>query len=175
MLLDADERRVVRHRRAVVGRGLGYGEREPRVVGLCVVVHVRGCEPIDGQGRHVLERLLLRDALVQLADAQPTREVVGPHGRAEDAGELAGEQAVSREDREQEREHAHEVRCGLAQGLTLGQCLVDEADFLLLEVADAAVHELGRLRRRARREVGLLDQRRPVAHAWRRRAQRRFR
>ena len=100
---------------------------------------------------------------MQLADAQAAGEVVRPHRGAEQPREAAGEQAVAGEHREQERQHAHEVRRGLAQDLALGERFVDEADLLLLEVADAAVHELRRLRRRARREVVPLDERGPQA------------
>ena len=53
------------------------------------------------------------------------------------------------------------TRCGrvAAQALALAQRLVDEADVAVLQVAQAAVHELGRLRRRAAGEVVALDQR----------------
>ena len=96
---------------------------------------------------------------MQLADAQAAREVVGPHRCAEQPGDAAGEEAVAGEHREQERQHPHEVRCGVAQYLALGQRLVDEADLALLEVTDAPVHELRRLRRRARGKVVALDER----------------
>ena len=56
-------------------------------------------------------------------------------------------------------QHAHEVRGVAAQDLALGERFVDEPDLLLLEVAEAAVDELRRLRRRARREVVALDER----------------
>ena len=81
--------------------------------------------------------------------------IVVPRSRAS----WRGQQAVAGEHRQQERQHAHEVRRGLAQDLALGERFVDEPDFLLLQVADAAVHELRRLRRRARREVALVDER----------------
>ena len=53
------------------------------------------------------------------------------------------------------------TRCGavVAQHLALGERLVHEADLALLEVAQPAVHELRRLRRRARREVVAFDER----------------
>ncbi len=63
------------------------------------------------------------------------------------------------EQRDEEREDAHEVRRVLERALALVQGLVDEADLTLLEVAQATVHELGALRARARREVVALDQR----------------
>ena len=60
---------------------------------------------------------------------------------------------------EHEREHADEVRRGLAQNLPLGECFVDECDLFLLQVPDPTVHELRRLGRRARRQIALLYQR----------------
>ena len=47
----------------------------------------------------------------------------------------------------------------LERALALGEVLVDEPDLALLQVAEPAVHELGGLRRRARREVVALDER----------------
>ena len=54
----------------------------------------------------------------------------------------------------------HEVRCVLAQPLAFVQRLVDQPHLALLQVAQAAVHELRALRRRARGEVVALDERR---------------
>jgi hypothetical protein len=51
----------------------------------------------------------------------------------------------------------------LQQPLALAQRLVDEADVAVLEVAQPAVDELGRLRRRARGEVVALDEQRAQA------------
>ena len=99
------------------------------------------------------------DAPVQLADPQASREVVHPHRGAEQAGQLLVDQAVVGEHRQQERQHAHEVRGVAPQDLALGEGFVDEPDLLLLEVPEPAVHELRRLRRRARREVVALDER----------------
>ena len=52
-----------------------------------------------------------------------------------------------------------------AQPLPLGEGLVDEANVAVLEVAQAAVHHLRGLRRRARGEVVALDQGRAQAAA----------
>ena len=53
------------------------------------------------------------------------------------------------------------TRCGalVQQAAALGEGFVHELDVALLEVAQAAVDELRRLRRRARREVVAFDQR----------------
>ena len=155
---ETDERRVVDYRGAVRGRGLRHRERESRVVGLGVVVDVRRGDVVGRERRHVAECLVLADAFVQLADPESARQVVRPHRRTEESRDPAGEQPVLGEDREQEGEHAHEMRRGLAQDLSFGQRLVDEPDFLLLQVSDAAVYEFRRLGRRARRQVTFLDE-----------------
>jgi hypothetical protein len=59
----------------------------------------------------------------------------------------------------------HQVRRVVEQTLALGQVLVDQAVLPLLQIAEATVDQLGRLRRRARGEVVLLDQRRPQSPA----------
>ena len=72
---------------------------------------------------------------------------------------LAFTSAVAGEDRDHERQHPHQVGGVAAQPLALGQRLVDEGDLALLEVAEAAVDQLGALRRRARGEVAAFDER----------------
>ena len=51
----------------------------------------------------------------------------------------------------------------LTQPLAFGECFVDEPEVALLQVAQAAVDHLRRLRRRARREVVPLDEAHPQA------------
>ena len=72
---------------------------------------------------------------------------------------LRVDQPVAGEDRDEERQHPHEGGSGLAEALTLGEGFIDEEVLALLQVAKPAVHELGRLRRRARHEVMSLDER----------------
>ena len=76
---------------------------------------------------------------------------------------LRGISAVLGEDRDHERQQLDEVRRVAAQPLALVERLVDEADVALLQVAQAAVDELGALRRRAAGEVVALDERRAQA------------
>ncbi len=90
-------------------------------------------------------------------------EVVHPHRRTERPGDPAGEQAVLRQDREQEREDLDEVGSVLAESLALTQRLVDEAHVAVLQIAKTAVHQLGALRGGPRREVLGFDQRRGKA------------
>ena len=63
------------------------------------------------------------------------------------------------EQRDEERQDAHEVRRVLERALAFVEALVDQPELALLQVAQAAVHELGALRARARREVVALDER----------------
>ena len=97
--------------------------------------------------------------MVALADAQPAGEVVHPERAAEQTREPSVDHAAACEQRDEEREDAHEMRRVLERALAFVERLVDEADLTLLEVAQATVHELGALRARARREVVALDQR----------------
>ncbi|CAA9221190.1 MAG: hypothetical protein AVDCRST_MAG20-585 [uncultured Acidimicrobiales bacterium] len=103
-------------------------------------------------------RLVSGDLLVQLADAGATGEVVHPQRAVQRLRQLGVDDAALAEHGDQEREQPHEVGGGVAQALSLGERLVDEAELALLEVPQAPVHELRRLRRRAAREVVALDQ-----------------
>ena len=101
----------------------------------------------------------LLQALVELADAGAAGEVVHPHRAAERPSDLRVDEAVLREQRDEERQQPHEVRRVAAQPLPLAQRLVHEAHVAVLQVAQAAVHELRALRRRAAGEVVPLDER----------------
>ena len=172
---NSTSRGVVRDRGAVVGRGARDREGEAGVVGLRVVVHVRRGHVVGVQRRHVAQRPSFDDALVELPDAEPTREVVGPHRRAEQPGQPPGEQAVAGEHREQEREDAHQVGRGVAQHLALGEGLVHETDLALLQVADARRAPASTISTRCPRRGRRARSGRCAAHGWRRRAPRRRR
>jgi len=138
-----DEVRVVDHDGAVVERsGASDGECEASVVRGSVVVEVCPGEALLGQRRHVLHRGGLLEALVQLADASAAGEVVHPHRATERPGHLRVDQSVLREDRDEERQELHEVRRVVAQALPLPKGFVHEAHVAVLQVAQAAVHEL---------------------------------
>ncbi len=159
VLRQARDRCVVGDRRTLRGCRPSDGERETRVVGVRVVIEVRRRQPFHRHRRHVCESLVLAEPLVQLADAYAAGEVVHPHRRPECPRDLRVDEPVAGEDRDEEGEHPHEVWCGLAQALPLGEALVDEGVFALLEVAKPAVHELGRLGRGSRSEVVSFDER----------------
>ena len=139
-------------------RGAGEREGQAGVVGLGVVVQVGPGEAV-AERRHVGPGRVGLEPAVDLADAQPAGQVVHPHGRAEGPRHLLGDDAaLAGEDRDEEREHLDQVRGVAQQALALVQRLVDQADVAVLQVAQPAVHQLGRLGRRARGEVVALDE-----------------
>ena len=66
--------------------------------------------------------------------------------------------AVTTECRDEERERAHQVGRQVDHQLALEQCLAHKAEVEVLEVAQPAVHELGRAAGGARGVVGLLHE-----------------
>ena len=102
--------------------------------------------------------LLGCDAPMALADPPAPGEVVHPQRRRVGSGDRLVHDPASSEQGHQERQLFDEVRCVLEQEPAFDEALVDEAEFLLLEVAQAAVHQLGGFRRRAGGEVAPFDQ-----------------
>ena len=66
-------------------------------------------------------------------------------------------------DRTDEPKLAHDVGGVTAQVRALAQGFTHEAQFAVLEIADAAVNELGRAARCPFREIGAFDKRRFIA------------
>ena len=97
--------------------------------------------------------------MVALADAQAPGEVVHPERGAEHARETTVDHASAREHGYEERQHAHEVWRVLERALAFVERLVDQPELALLQVAEAAVHQLRALGAGAGREVVALDQR----------------
>ena len=140
-------------------RGPRHGQREPGVVGLGVVVEVGPGQAVVERG-HVGAGRVPAQPPVPLADAQAAGEVVHPHGGPERPGHLLGDDALlAGEHRDEEGQDLDQVGGVAQQALALVQRLVDEAHVAVLQVAQPAVDELGRLGRRARGEVVPLDQR----------------
>ncbi len=164
--LESDGSAVVRGDRPVVEHG-GAEDRESQacVVGASVPVEEALDQLVCTEGGEVGERLLTRDLLVAFADPDPAGQVVEPEGRAVDAGHAAVDDAGASEQRDEERQWGYQVGCVVEQALAFGQVLVDEPVLALLEVAEAAVDELGGLGRCPRSEVVLLDQGGPQAPA----------
>ena len=158
VLAQAAQRGVGGDGRSVRGRRARHGQAEPGVVGPGVVVEVGAGQTVGGHRGEVGQRLVLGEALVDLADAGPAGEVVAPHRHAHRPGHLRRHDPVLGQDRDEERQRADQVGRQLAQPLALGQGLVDQDDLPLLEVAQPAVDELGALRRRARGQVALVDE-----------------
>ena len=159
VLLQAHRRGSVGHHGAVVERG-GAQDRdhEAGVVDGGVVVEVGRNEAVASQRRHVGERLVVVEALVELADAPATGEVVAPHRDAQEARDLGGDHSTLAEHRDQERQYLDQVRGVAEHPAPLAERLVDETDLALLQVAEASVGQLGGLRRGALGEIARLDQ-----------------
>ena len=86
------------------------------------------------------------------------REVVLPESQAEGPGQASVDDPAAAQDGHDERQGYHQLRGVAQQPLALGERLVHEAEFALLEVAQAPVHQLRGLRRRPRRQVRLVDE-----------------
>ncbi len=111
------------------------------------------------QRGEMFEGLVPGHLVVALADAPTARDVVEPQGGGIRPRHRLGNHPVAAEEWDEEGQRRDEVGRVVQQPLALGQVLVHEANLALLEVAEAAVHHLGGLRRRTRGEVVLLDQR----------------
>ncbi len=155
----SDDADPVRHDCAVVESSRPQQSHdEPGVVGRRVVEEIAGHQTIRRQRGHVLEGLVLVDALVELSDPESARHVVGEHRRAEDPRDLGGDHSALAEHGEQERHQLHDVGCVAQKALALVECLVHQAHLALLQIPQAAMDELRRLRRRSGAEVVPLDQ-----------------
>ena len=147
VLGEAHRRRAVRGHCPVGERsGSEHAQDQSRVVSGGVVVEVGRDEPLGGQGRHVRQGLVAVQPLVELAYPPPAGQVVAPHGCTQQPGDLRWQDATLAEHRDQERNDLHEVRSVAQEPPTLPQCLVDEVYLTLLQVAQAAVDQLGGLR-----------------------------
>ena len=139
-----DDVGVVGHYRAVFkGGGASQGEREAGVVGAGVVVEESGHQVLGAQGGQVRQRLLLVHPLVPGADAQAPGEVVEPQGTGVGTGHRLGDHAVTAEEGDEKGQRADQMGRVVQQALALGQVLVDQSEFTLLEVAQAAVDHFG--------------------------------
>ena len=142
---------------AVVGGGAGDGHHQAGVVDLAVVVADRAVEVVGADVRRHPGELLAEDVLVlghaHVVPAGHRHRVV-----ERDAGADVG--ALPRVlERVEERHRPDQVRREPGeQQAALLQRLLDQPEVEHLEVAQAAVHQLGRARRRAGGEVALLDQ-----------------
>jgi hypothetical protein len=141
------------------------GQHEPHVVGLAVVEQVAAARLAGGQGREQLEHLGTVDhavagraPVVLVAPAAAGHHVV--HVQT-DAGEPVGPRTVERGD--DQRQRLHEMRGERDVDLPLDQRLAHQPEVEVLQVAQAAVDELGRPRRGADRVVGALHERDRVA------------
>jgi len=149
---------VGRHGALVEHGGADHCQHQPGVVGRGVVIDVGAADLVGGQGGHVGDGLGGVDPLMELADAPAAGGVVGPHGGAQRARQLLGDQPVFGKQRQQKRLDVHQVRGVGQQPPALVQRLVHQRHVALLQVAQPAVHQLGALRRGARGKVAAVDQ-----------------
>ena len=140
--LESDDLGVVQRGRPVHDGRACDREGEPGVVGVRVVVDVRTGETIAIERGELGERLVDAHATVALADPQTTREVVHPQRAAEHRRQPAVEPAPAREDGHQKRENPDQMRCVLEDQLSLRESFVDQAELVLVEVAEPAVYQL---------------------------------
>ena len=157
---------VGRHRPEA--RRLGeHRQHQPHVVGLAVVEQVAAGRLPAGQRRQELDHLVAGDRavargapVVVVAPAAADRRHDVVHVQA-DAGQPVGPRPV--EGGHHERQRTHQVRGEGHVELALEQRLAHEPEVEVLQVAQAAVHELGRARGGSDRVVGALHQRDRVA------------
>ena len=125
--------------------GAQDGKSQPGVVGPGVVVDEPGDKPVGAQGGEVGGELLSGDAVVALANPPATGKVVHPQRcRVRPCCGPVDDPAFA-ENRNKERKRLDEMWCVLQQETTLIEALTDEAEIVLLEVAQSAMHHLGGL------------------------------
>ncbi len=138
-------------------RGPDHGHGVACVVLDAVVVEQATAEAVASEGRREVERLDPREAPMPAAVVPGAEDVVqGQSGVVEGLRQVR--QPV---DREEQRLDPDEVRGQRQQVRALGEGLADQAEPELLEVAQPAVDQPGRARRRPGRDVVLLHERRP--------------
>ena len=158
-LEDLDHLHVVDQRRAVIGRGAREVDRHARVVELRVVIHRAADEVLLLDVRDRGDRGVAVEAAAR-REVQVARERVVE--LEADAVERALPPAVARH---HEAEVRHEMRRVAVEQPALAQRLGDEREVELLQIAHAAVHELGAAARGALGEVVRLEQQGPIAAA----------
>jgi hypothetical protein len=148
---------MVGDRRPRLRRRERVHEREARVVGRRVPVACAAGEGVGGQRRLQREHLGPRQPAVGLHVAEEGERVV----EREPGAELPARHTRARVHGPGEGERTHEVRRDAQQGAPLATRLEHEPEVSVLEVADPAVDEPRRARRRAARPVVALHERHP--------------
>jgi len=145
--------------------GLHDRQYQPRVIGGAVAVEVGVGELAVDQGRGERDRLVGRDPLVPAQPGLPdgqSEHVVGRQAQPEQAA-LGGVRPHGVE----EIHRAHEVRREAHEQLALHHTLPDQAELVVLQVAQTSVHELAALAAGTAGEVALVDDRDAKAPAGR--------
>ena len=155
--LEPQELDAVEHHRTGVDGAAEVRQTEPSIVGLGVGIEAGGAQAVEPKRRDELRRSRRRDHASTLGDG--ARQAGVRPERTADRNPPVRPTAI---DREQEVQRTDQVwRDETAERMHLGQRLTDEAEVAEAQVAQAAVDELRRRARRARREVVALDERDP--------------
>ncbi len=133
----------------------GVLQRHARVVGGAVVIEEPTLELLAQERRLQLVDATGAHGAVQLGRAEFGKAVINPQADVEDEQP----RAIALVDRHQEFERPDQVRRQLHQERPLVGALEHQPELRVLEVAQAAVHQLRRFGRRSRREIGFLDER----------------
>ena len=149
-------RRVIEQRRALLDRRLDEIDQQPGVVELAVVVDDAAAQTVRPDCRQPPQRLLARQDR-RVAEAVLTGEHVVD--LQPDAVERRLPPVVVGN---HERQVGDQVRRIAAQHAALLERLHHQRDVALLEITDAAVHQLGAAARRPLAEVALLEQQRRI-------------
>ena len=148
----ADHADVVEERRALFGGGLDQVDQQPGVVELAVVVDHSAAQAFGPDRRQPRQRLVPREDLRGSEPVLAGQDVVDLQAQPVE-GRLPP--VVAGHD---ERQVADQVRSILSKQPALLERLHHQRDVALLEVAHAAVHELGAPARGALAEVVLFEE-----------------
>jgi hypothetical protein len=160
---DVRDARVIGDSGAVKCGGARDVQRQPRIVHACVEIEKAALQMFLVEGGAVRQHFGLGQLLVQDAFAPAAGQVVGPEQAFEGFGQTLVEHAVALQHRKQEGQTLHQMPRVAAQALAFQQGMAYQAQVALFDIAQAAMHHLRRLGRRARCEVALFDQRHAIA------------
>ena len=146
-------RQIVERQSAVAPRLGEHAQDETRVVGLGVEIGPAPLQSVWRQDRRTFEQRL---RVVPAPGARAGEDVVSGESEAEDPAAIF----VARAHRKQKTKRLHEAGRGLQEFGSFAHGFAREAEIALREIAQAAMHQLRRTRRRSAGEVARFDKRR---------------